>query len=103
MKLPTKIPAKLKYLFWDVKADSFNPSKNPLYVIQRVLDQGNLEAVKWVRKNFGDELIKETLQKVRNFNARTGNFWRLFLNIPQNQIACLNPHYQEMRKALWPF
>ncbi len=102
MKLPKKIPLRFKSLFWDVD-DRFDPSQYPYHTIQRILDKGDQESVRWVRMNFGDELIKKTLELNRDFNEGTGNFWRLFLNIPTNKIACLNPRYQAMRKALWPF
>lgn len=103
MKLPKKIPEKFRSLFWDVDFDKFDPSKYPYQTIQRILDKGDLDSVRWARKSFGDNLIKKTLEINKDFNQRTGNFWRLFLNIPTNKVACLSPHYLTMRKALWPF
>ncbi|MCJ7531582.1 MAG: hypothetical protein MUO64_11205, partial [Anaerolineales bacterium] len=44
-----------------------DPSKNPTYVINRLLDKGDLEAARWVLRHFSRELIAETLRTKRDF------------------------------------
>lgn len=68
-----------------------------------MLDKGDARAVRWVEKNFGEKIMKETFQKIRDFRPEVGNFWQLMLNIPQNQVLCLQKSYQEMRKSVWPY
>ena len=36
--------------FWDVDAKKLDPQNKPYFIINRLLDKGNIEAVKWVRK-----------------------------------------------------
>ncbi|KKS95758.1 MAG: hypothetical protein UV73_C0014G0035 [Candidatus Gottesmanbacteria bacterium GW2011_GWA2_43_14] len=101
--LPRKLPDFLHFFFWDTDAKKLDPSQKPLYVINRLLDKGNLEAVRWVRRNFPEELIVESVKKMRDFSPWTAVFWSRIYNIPREQIKCLQPHYLIMRKQHWPY
>lgn len=103
MKLPKKIPNKFKSYFWDTHFDSLDGQKSYKYIIQRLLDKGNIETARFVWKHYPHEKIKEVLEKQRDFSPWIGNFWRLMLDIPKEKVACLNPHYLAMRKTVWPF
>lgn len=98
-----KLPKYLHQYFWDVEVEKLDPKKKPYFIINRLLDKGDIKAVRWVRKNFKEEEIKETFYKIRDFNIKVGRFWSLFLKIPQERIACLQPSYLKMRKRLWPY
>jgi len=100
---PTKIPKNLYKYFWDVDVKKLNPQKKPYFVINRLLDKGDAQAVRWIRKHYSEEQIKETFKKIRDFNAKVGRFWTLFLKIPEKETRCLQPSYLKMRKAHWPY
>ncbi len=102
-RLPSSLPASLRKFFWDVDATKLNPDKHPLYVINRLLDKGDLEAARWVLKHFSKETIKETFRKRRDFSPWNGRFWTHYLNIPEEEVACLQPSYLTMRRQLWPY
>lgn len=102
MKLPKKLPVKFKALFWDTNFDTIDPSSKPLYVINRMLDKGNLEAIHWVRQNFPKNLIKETLKKLRDYSLKSATFWAIIYGIPFNQVKCLQEPYLTTRRQLWP-
>ena len=90
-------------LFWDVDPKTIDKKKNAQYIIQRILEMGKPEEVKWLLENYDKRTIKKTLMERRGFSNRTINFWALFFNIPKNKILCLSKPYQKMRKALWPY
>lgn len=98
-----KIPKSLHRYFWDVDVAKLDPKKKPYFVINRLLDKGDLEAARWVRKNYDEEQIRKTFKKMRDFNVKVGSFWSLFLNIPKNQVKCLQPSYLKMRRMHWPY
>ncbi|PIU03517.1 hypothetical protein COT44_02730 [Candidatus Shapirobacteria bacterium CG08_land_8_20_14_0_20_39_18] len=97
------LPEKFYKYFWDVEAKLIDPQKNSLFVIQRMLDKGNEESVSWVLDNFDKETIKETFTTLRDFSPKVAYFWKLFLDIPENKIVCLQKPYQQMRKSHWPY
>ena len=103
MNLPNSIPPEFRHLFWDIAVKKFDPSTKPYYVVQRMLDKGDASAARWVEKKFGKKLVKETFTKIRDFSPRVGTFWQLVLNIPQNQVLCLQKSYREMRRSVWPY
>lgn len=98
-----KIHKSLHGYFWDVDVKKLDPEKKPYFIINRLLDKGDFEAARWVMKKYNKEQIKETFKKIRDFNAKVGNFWALFLEISTKRIACLQPSYLKMRKTHWPY
>lgn len=97
------LPLFLHRYFWDIDVKKFNFREKPQYVVQRLLEVGNLKAVRWLLRNFKKEQIKETIQKRRGFSARTVSFWANFFKIPVNKIVCLQKPYLQQRKRHWPY
>ncbi|MBI5356717.1 hypothetical protein HZB78_03835 [Candidatus Collierbacteria bacterium] len=103
LPLPATLPAEFHRFFWDIDATNLDPSRHPHYVINRLLDKGNLDAAKWVLGNFAKETIKETFRKRKDFSPWNGRFWSHYLNLEEKEVACLNPSYLNQRRQLWPY
>ncbi len=101
--LPTSLPRSFHKFFWDVRPETVNPATHPYYVINRLLDKGNLEAARWVLKTFSKEIVVATLIKIRDFSPWNGRFWARYLGVPEEEVACLQPSYLKMRRTHWPF
>ena len=101
--LPTSLPPEFYGFFWDIDAKKLDPSKHSKYVINRLLDKGNLEAARWVLKHFPDDSIIETVKTTRDCSPKTVNFWAHYLHIPLEEIKCMQKPYQSMRKQHWPY
>lgn len=101
--MPASLPSYLHKYFWDVDAKKINPKDRPLFVIQRLLDKGDEKGVSWVLANFDRKQIKKAFKTLRDFDPKVGNFWKLFLHIPEREVACLQRHYRRMRKSHWPY
>lgn len=101
--IPTSVPASLHQFFWDVDAKKLNPRTHQRYVINRLLDKGNLEAARWVLKNFPKENIIDTFKTYRDFSPWNGAFWAHYLGIPEKEVACLQRSYLTLRSQLWPY
>ena len=91
--IPNKLPLEFYFFFWDIDPKKLDPSKKPYYVINRLLDKGNLEAVRWVRRNFPQELIIEVVKKSKDLSPKTAVFWARFYNIPREQVVSLETQY----------
>ncbi len=101
--IPAKLPPHLYKFFWDTQAARVNPRTHPYYVINRLLDKGDLAAARWVLKNFPREMITETVKRLRDFSPWNGRFWARYLAVPEEEVACLQPSYLAMRRTHWPF
>jgi len=101
--LPTKLPRSLYRFFWDVDPKKVDPSVNTYYVINRLLDKGNLEAARWVVHTFPNDEIVKTFKTRRDFSFPTAVFWTTYLKIPREEVRCLQEPYYNLRKTLWPY
>ena len=98
-----RIPKHLRHYFWDINVDKLDPEKKPYFVISRLLDKGNVEAVRWVRKQYSEDKIKKTLINYRDFSLKSASFWALIYKLPLEKLKCFQKPYLKMRKELWPY
>lgn len=99
-----KKPRFLKQYFWDIDFEKFNPKKHPRYTIERLLEYGNEDAVRWMFKNFDKKAIKEALMKSRQLTKRSANFWAIFFGIKDKEkVLCLNKHFRKIYRAIWKY
>ena len=75
----TTIPDHLRPFFWETEFSQISVNKNKPYIIERILELGNLSAVKWLFLNYTKNEIKEVLEKSRKVSAKSRNFWQLIL------------------------
>lgn len=99
--IPNQLPDELRRYFWDVDASTLNPAEHPKYVINRMLNIGNVAAVRWVRQHFPEHLITKTLKTIRDFSPKTATFWANVYHIPKEEMACMQEPYLSMRKRSW--
>ena len=66
-------------LFWDTNPDNIDLVKNAPYIIERILDFGNDEEVKWPYHFYDKALLKKVVVKSRSLMPETKNLWMLLL------------------------
>ncbi|MFN3421109.1 MAG: DUF6922 domain-containing protein [Armatimonadota bacterium] len=97
----SKLPAELRQYFWDTEPEKLNLRRHSKFIIERILEFGDEFAIRWLRQTFGDEAIKEVVCQSRRISKRTANFWRLILDIPKEQIACLSKRSRNPLSCFW--
>lgn len=97
------LPKYLHKYFWDTDVKKISTRENKRYIIERLLEWGDIKSIRWLLQNFDQKFIKEELTRSRGLTARSANFWRLFFNVPQNKILCLSKSFQKRRKMHWPY
>lgn len=65
-------------LFWDVDLQPHHLRDNPDWVLRRVLEFGDLDQNRWVRRYFGDDAIARAAQH-RSMSPRVRRFWEVVL------------------------
>lgn len=66
-------------LFWDTKPEKIDPEKNARYIIERILDFGRDEEVRWLWHRYDHQLIRKVVDESRSLQARTKALWTLLL------------------------
>lgn len=95
------LPKFLNKYFWDVDFSKLNKKDYSQFIIERILEYGDEKAVKWMRKNFELEEIKQILQQSKNLSLKSANFWQLILGVSRDKVLCLKKSFQKKQKAIW--
>ncbi|MDZ7611953.1 MAG: hypothetical protein U5L10_04280 [Candidatus Moranbacteria bacterium] len=66
-------------LFWD--ADNLDPLENKRFIIERVLDLGDVEDFNWIMSFYKEKEIRTALLKSKRISQKSANFWKIYFNI----------------------
>lgn len=98
-----KPPEFLKKYFWDVDFEKIDLQKRRVYVLRRILEYGDEQAIAWMWKNFEKSEIKNALSNFRGYSQKSASFWAFILNIEKENVKCLNKSFRETQKQFWPY
>ena len=98
-----KLPVFLQSFFWDVEFSKIDPKENRVYILKRILEFGDEQAVSWMWENFNKQEIKDVLLHGRGFTKKSANFWALILDVPKEKILCLKQRLSKAPKIIWPY
>ena len=87
------LPNFLKNYFWDSDFSQLNLFNHKQFIIKRVIDRGNSQAISWLTDTVSPEEIKDVVVKTRDLSPQTANFWADFWNIDHHQVKCLQKLY----------
>lgn len=78
------------YIFWDVDRSSIDLTLNAPYVIQRVLEYGQIGDWRLLREYYGLEKIVSVSKQLRTLEPRALSFISTLSRTPLNQFRCYN-------------
>ncbi len=99
----SSIPDHLKRFFWDTDISRIDIRKKPLWLVARILDKGDIQAIDWLRQTFSDDDIRQTLTSSRDVSLRSASFWARIYGVPLSEVKCFQEPYRSQRKQLWPY
>jgi len=73
------MPEEFRKYFWDVDYDDLSLEKYPKFIAERILNYGDLDAIKWLQAVLDREFIRSVILNSRNLNPKTKNYWKLML------------------------
>ena len=94
------LPGRMKNFFWDYPFRRLRIDKDRDLVISRLLDQGDWEAVQWLRTRLSDRDLKNWLLSRRGagLSARKLRFWELVLELPEREV---NDWLRSKTRQVW--
>lgn len=80
----TSLPRSVASLFWDYPGRRLSLARDRELVVRRILAEGGLQHVRFVRRRVGDEAIREVLlrSRARGLSPQRIRFWQLLLDVP---------------------
>lgn len=76
------------YLFWDIELDSLDFEENARFIIQRVIERGNLNEWKTIKQYYGVSKIKKEILLMRNLEEKTLSFFAAYFNLNKAEFRC---------------
>lgn len=98
----TSLPEHLRPLFWDTDFDQLRVEGHERYVIERVLEYGDVPAVRWIMRRFSPEQIAEVLRRTRRLSPKSAHFWASILDVPTEEVRCLSASFRQQYRRIWP-
>jgi hypothetical protein len=86
---------KKRTLFWDTAQP--DPRRNERFIIERILNHGDVEDFRWAVRQYGLGKIKKNVQEGRVFDAKSESFWRQYFKI--KKIKCSPKQLQAKQSA----
>lgn len=62
-------------LFWDTDPKKLDINKYAKYIIERIMDFGNEDEVRWMRRYYPKSLLAEVVRKSRVLGASSRTLW----------------------------
>jgi hypothetical protein len=70
------VPQRVYPLFWDTNPSKINLRRNARYVIERVLELGDMDALSWLQRVYAGERIVDVLNLSRALSNKSRLFWK---------------------------
>lgn len=80
-KESSAIPARLYSLFWDTSLDKIHMKRNARYIIERLLEFGDMYALEWLQRVYPTRTIIDVIFLSRNITEKSRNFWMLWFGV----------------------
>ena len=96
----SELPHEMQSLFWDCDFASVRLDQHRSFIIRRILDRGDWDAITWLRRAIGDDAIRGWfLEKSgHGLDPRKLRFWGLILGLPTPTV---DEWVQNARKSSW--
>lgn len=96
------LPLSLSSYFWDVDPQAVDAERNATFIIERILEYGNTDAIRWLARAFSQKDIINTMTASRRLSPRSANLWAILYNVPREQLRCFDPSFRTLHTTLWP-
>jgi hypothetical protein len=98
-----RLPHFLKEYFWDVRFEDLEIKEHQMFILRRLMEHGNENAVSWMQENFTRAELKNALSKYRGYSKKSANFWAFILGMPEEDVLCLKKSSSKTPKNIWPY
>lgn len=88
MDSSVKIPGWLDPYFWDINIWNLDLEDNRIFIIERLLNEGDQAALRWLFSIYSEKEIKEAVLAVRGLSLKTARCWQNYFNLREEEMRC---------------
>ena len=94
------LPEPLRPLFWDCDFSMLDAVRQRDFVIGRVLASGPLDAIRWLRRRYGDDALRDWIisHRGRQLSSQQVRFWETVIGLPAVDVQ---QWLAEPERRLW--
>jgi len=82
------LPEQFSRFFWDTNLSDLDIAKNTFFIVERLLERGDTEAITWMLKTYSAAQVMKVLQKSRSLSRRSARFWSLYFDLNPVEVPC---------------
>lgn len=101
MRCMKTLPTQFYKYFWDTDPSTIDVEHSASYVINRLLQWGRVEELKWLRINYGLEILRTEVKRSRELSAKHGKFFALIYDIAPEEVLCLQMGSRQRPTDVW--
>lgn len=99
----SELPSYTHRFFWDVDPTQLDVTTYLTYVVERLLEHGDLPAVRWMLSTFSPQEIIDVLKSSRRLSRFSANFWALYFDVDKENLACFSTPSLREQGPIWPY
>jgi len=88
MDASVKIPGWLEPYFWDVRIRDLDLKNNRIFIIERLLNEGDQAALQWLFRTYSEREIKEAVLESRGLSPKTARCWQNYFDLREEEMRC---------------
>lgn len=90
-----QIPAFVAPILWDVDTLKISFNEHAGFIIERVLEYGGIDALKWAEEQFGRGQLVETLKHSKRLSLKTGRYYSLYFGVNPDELLCIQKPFTQ--------
>lgn len=79
----------IKY-FWEYDKNAIDPQEHWFFVLERLMEYGDVKAMKWAVDFYESSQFIEVLRNSRRLSRKSATMWQNYFNLPKEEVKCLN-------------
>jgi len=94
------LPQRLRSLFWDCDFAQLDWQQHRDFVVGRILEAGPWDAVCWLRRELGDDALRDWIERHRGrpLSGEQLRFWQVILDLPAEAV---DSWLQSPERRIW--
>ena len=93
----------LRRYFWDVDPDHLDVQSDAPFIMARLLEWGDLDAIRWLLKTYSVGELGVTLKTIRSLSPKSALFWAGLLGLAKEELKCMQKSWNTKSRSAWPY
>lgn len=92
MDLGNEMPSWLQPFFWDVTLEDLDLQQHRVFIIERLLNEGDHRSLAWLFVTYPKETIREAVMLSRGLSLKTARCWQNYFGLTEEEMRCFGAY-----------